>query len=108
MQLAAAQAEEEERTEAAAEAAVSIPNMPAGDSTQPSGQSQDAPGQQPVAPEQAGQVLMGLQPTSPRPAAAPARKSVKESGSRSTLRFAEAPTIATMSDDEDSVSGTGS
>lgn len=102
MQLAAAQAEEEERTQAAAEAPVSIPADPAEDPAQPSGQSQDAPGQQPVAREQAGQ---GLQPTAPQPPAAPVRKSVKESGSRSTLRFAEAPTIATMSDEDDSVSG---
>lgn len=108
MQLAAAQAEEEERTQAAAEQApVSIPEDPAEDPAQPSGQSQHAPGQQPVAPEQAGQALMGLQPTAPQPAAAPVRKSVRESGSRSTLRFAEAPTIATMSEEEESVSGTG-
>ena len=107
MQLAAAQAEAEERTQAAADAQASILKDPAGDSSQLSGQSQNDPGQQPTAPEQAGQAPTGPQPTVLQLAAAPVRKSVKESGSRSTLRFAESPTIAAMSDEVGSVSGIG-
>lgn len=106
MQLAAAQAEAEERTQAAAEAQASTLKESTGDPSELSGQSQDAPGQQSTAPEQAGQAPTGPQPTIAQQGAAPVRKSVKESGSRSTLRFAESPTIAAMSDEDGSVSGT--
>ena len=101
MQLAAAQAEAEERTQAAAQA--SIPKDSDAEPSELSGQSQDASGQQPTAPEQAGQAPTGPQPINPPPV----RKSVKESSSRSTLRFAERPTIAAMSDEDRSASGTG-
>ena len=107
MQLAAAEAEAEERTQAAAEAQASILKDAAADPSELSGQSQNAPAQHPTAPEQAGQAPTGPQPTVPPLGAAPVRKSIKESGSRSTLRFAETPTIATMSDEEGSASGTG-
>lgn len=107
MQLAAAQADTEERTQAAAEAQASVLKDPDADPSELSGQSQDAPGQQLTAPEQAGQAPTGPQPSIPQPGATPVRKSVKESGSRSTLRFAESPSIATISDEEGSASGTG-
>lgn len=107
MQLAAAQAEAEERTQAAAGAQAATPKDPAAESSELSRQSQDTPGQQATAPEQAGQTPAGPQPTASQPGAAPVRKSVKESGSRSTLRFAESPTVAAMSDEDSSVSGDG-
>ena len=106
MQLAAEAAEAEERTQAAAGAQGANPQGPSGDPSQPSGHPQDTPGQQPVAPQQAGQAPMGPQPTGPQAGAAPVQKSVKPSGSRSTLRFADSPTIA-MATSDDGHSGSG-
>lgn len=124
LRLAAEQAEVEECAQAAAEAQGSnplgspsqtshsqdtsgqgIPKIPPGRT----GHSQDAPEQQPAAAEQAGPGHKGPQlSTEPEASASPMQSSVKGVGSRSgraSLRFAESPTVATLSGEDNSGSG---
>ena len=98
LQLAAEQAQAEERAQAAAEGQDLCPASPSGHPQQPSGHPQDDPRQQ---PEHAGLAQKGFQPHAPQPGALNAQKSFKGPGSRSTrARFAEAAPGADAADED--------